>query len=160
MGCVPVRRSYLLSLVITFAIMAPGIAWTAGPTVKMTLLIFYATGEDSVRSDYDDQILRAKTCVLETPTSVIEIVAYTDSNGNTAANKRLSQRRAEAILQILVGSGVPEGRITRVEGLGEIAGSAPFSRRAEILIMDDEKALPEEAAGISAPQQISESSCD
>ena len=48
----------------------------------------------------------------------VEIGGHTDAQGSDAANQRLSQRRADAVRQYLVGKGVDAGRLT-AKGYGE-----------------------------------------
>ncbi len=52
------------------------------------------------------------------PDVTIEVGGHTDSSGNDAANKKLSQDRADAVRQYLIGKGVAGTRITAV-GYGE-----------------------------------------
>ncbi len=52
------------------------------------------------------------------PDVTIEVGGHTDSSGNDAANKKLSQARADAVRQYLIGKGVAGTRITAV-GYGE-----------------------------------------
>ena len=48
----------------------------------------------------------------------LEVLGHTDSNGGEAANLALSERRAQAVVAMLVGAGVDAGRLSAV-GLGE-----------------------------------------
>ena len=63
----------------------------------------------------------------------IEVGGYTDSSGDDARNQRLSERRAEAVKQILVQSGVSASRITTT-GYGAanpVASNATAEGRAQ-----------------------------
>ena len=87
----------------------------------------------------------------------ITIEGHTDSMGDDAYNKRLSEQRAEAVRAYLVTKGVAEGRV-RTTGLGEQRPVAPNAaadgtddeagrqrnRRVEVI-------LPKTAAGPAAP---------
>lgn len=62
-----------------------------------------------------------------------EIVGYTDSRGSEAYNKKLSQKRAEAVKQLLIQKGVDASRLTAI-GMGElnpIATNATAEGRAK-----------------------------
>ncbi len=64
---------------------------------------------------------------------VVEVQGHTDSQGNDAYNKSLSQRRAAAVVAYLVKKGVPAGRLSAM-GYGEeqpIADNATKDGRAQ-----------------------------
>ena len=71
----------------------------------------------------------------------VRVEAHTDSQGSDAANLALSQRRAEAVRQVLVASGVAAGRVT-ARGKGEVdpsadnasAGGRARNRRVEVIL--------------------------
>jgi outer membrane protein OmpA-like peptidoglycan-associated protein len=74
---------------------------------------------------------------------VIEIHGHSDSSGSPAANKRLSQRRAQIVADYLVGAGVEAGRVVAVGHGAEapiVAGDQPESmacnRRIEFTVRD------------------------
>jgi OOP family OmpA-OmpF porin len=48
------------------------------------------------------------------PTSNIEVVGHTDTDGDNAANQSLPERRAQAVVDVLVKAGLPPGRFTAV----------------------------------------------
>ena len=67
------------------------------------------------------------------PDRGIEVSGYTDSTENDARNRRLSERRAEAVKEILVESGVSASRITTA-GCGAanpVASNATAEGRAQ-----------------------------
>jgi OmpA-OmpF porin, OOP family len=67
------------------------------------------------------------------PDRGIEVNGYTDSTENDARNRRLSERRAEAVKEILVESGVSASRITTA-GYGAanpVASNATAEGRAQ-----------------------------
>ena len=49
---------------------------------------------------------------------VIEVQGHTDNTGNAEANQRISEQRANAVMQYLIGKGVPAERMTAV-GYGQ-----------------------------------------
>ncbi len=54
----------------------------------------------------------------DNPTIWLEIGSYTDSRGNDKYNLKLSQRRADAVVQYLIDNGVDKNRLMAV-GYGE-----------------------------------------
>ncbi len=54
----------------------------------------------------------------ENPTIWIELGSHTDSRGNDQYNQSLSQRRANAAVQYIIGKGIDKSRIT-AKGYGE-----------------------------------------
>lgn len=60
----------------------------------------------------------AKILIQEPPSSRFKIVGHTDSSGEYEANRALSERRASAVRNYLVDSGIDKSRID-IEGLGE-----------------------------------------
>lgn len=61
---------------------------------------------------------------------VIEVTGFASSDGNTAANKRLSQRRAQAVIDYMVEThNVPLRRIGNSYGFGELQAVADNSTR-------------------------------
>jgi len=75
------------------------------------------------------------------PNSTVNVIGHADSSGEAAYNQDLSERRARAVAQVLVGSGVAPGRINAI-GRGEDAPIATnqtaqgraANRRVEIVI--------------------------
>ena len=63
----------------------------------------------------------------------IEVQGHTDSTGNAEANKGLSQRRADSVLNALIANGVGQGRVKAV-GYGQsqpVADNATEEGRAQ-----------------------------
>jgi outer membrane protein OmpA-like peptidoglycan-associated protein len=56
--------------------------------------------------------------LLRYPNSAIEVIGHTDNTGSAAYNQDLSQRRAVSVLNVLLNSGVPGGRLAAI-GRGE-----------------------------------------
>ncbi len=53
------------------------------------------------------------------PNAKVRVVGYTDTSGNRASNKRLSQKRAQIVKNLLIKYGVPAAKITAI-GKGEL----------------------------------------
>ncbi len=75
------------------------------------------------------------------PSSTVQVIGHTDNTGSASYNLGLSQRRAEAVTQVLINNGVPAGRLQAI-GRGEDAPKATNltaegraqNRRVEIII--------------------------
>jgi outer membrane protein OmpA-like peptidoglycan-associated protein len=73
--------------------------------------------------------------------TIIHVVGHTDSDGTDQYNQGLSERRAEAVANLLANNGVPSARV-RIEGRGErepVASNATAegkrkNRRVDIVI--------------------------
>lgn len=99
------------------------------------------------------------------PQSRIAVQGHTDRLGNAAANRALSERRAQAVAAMLAGNGVSPGNM-EVAALGEsqprdaAAGASQANRRVEILIDECRFAnlrtgdAPATGPGIAAPAQV------
>lgn len=78
----------------------------------------------------------------EAPNARLTITGHTDSVGSEAYNQKLSERRAQAVADYLISSGIPSANIVNVIGAGElqpIADNATkdgraMNRRVEIQI--------------------------
>jgi len=78
----------------------------------------------------------------EAPTARLSVSGHTDSVGADAYNQRLSEKRANAVTDYLVGSGIARSSVVSVRGAGEsqpvadnkTADGRALNRRTEILI--------------------------
>jgi len=62
--------------------------------------------------------------LTENPEIVVEISSHTDSKGNDAYNMKLSQARAQSVVDYLIGKGIPKERMV-AKGYGETKPIAP-----------------------------------
>ena len=110
--------------------------------VTMPNNILFATDSYTVRSDLQRDLRTVASNLLAYPDSTIQIIGHTDNEGDAAYNQTLSERRANAVADVLMGEGVPFGRIDAI-GRGE---SQPITsnltpegraenRRVEIVIL-------------------------
>ena len=104
--------------------------------------ILFASGSFSVRSDLRRDLGSVAGNLQAYPNSTVQIIGHTDSDGDAASNQQLSERRANAVADILLDAGIPVGRI-QTYGRGEnqpvasnldAAGKAR-NRRVEIVIL-------------------------
>lgn len=78
----------------------------------------FASGSATVLPESREQLDNIVAVLKAYPNVHGKIGGYTDNVGNAAANLRLSQRRADAVMQALVQSGVPASRL-QAEGYGD-----------------------------------------
>ena len=104
--------------------------------------ILFAGNSFAVRSDLQADLGVLAQSLDSYPNSTIQIVGHTDSDGEAAFNQQLSERRANAVADVLLDRGVPFNRI-RTFGRGEsqpVASNLPAegkaqNRRVEIVIL-------------------------
>jgi OOP family OmpA-OmpF porin len=94
-----------------------------------------------VKFDFDKSVVKPNSYgdiknladfMKQYPSTTTTVEGHTDSVGPDAYNQKLSQRRADAVKQVLVKDGVAAGRITSV-GYGEsrpVADNATEAGRA------------------------------
>lgn len=104
--------------------------------------ILFAVNSFSVRSDLRRDLNSVAGNLQAYPNSTVQIVGHTDSDGDAAFNQQLSERRANAVADILLDAGIPFSRI-QTFGRGESqpvasnldpAGKSQ-NRRVEIVIL-------------------------
>ena len=91
-----------------------------------------------------ETIIQISKILMEYPTIKIEVAGHTDSRGDDALNKQISQDRASSVKNILIKLGINENRITAI-GYGEefpIAkddkdGLSEINRRVEFNILGE-----------------------
>ncbi|WP_299371329.1 OmpA family protein [uncultured Tateyamaria sp.] len=104
--------------------------------------ILFASGSFAVRPGLSGDMGDLAGSLQRYPNSTVQIVGHTDSDGEAAFNQQLSERRANAVADVLMRQGVPFNRI-QTFGRGE---SQPIAtnltpegkaqnRRVEIVIL-------------------------
>jgi len=104
--------------------------------------ILFATDSTFVRSDLQRDLRAIAGNLQAYPNSTIQIVGHTDNVGEAGYNQDLSLRRAEAVSDVLLDSGIPVSRIDAI-GRGEDQPVASNltpegraqNRRVEIVIL-------------------------
>jgi len=104
--------------------------------------ITFATDSFAVRADLRRDLQALAGNLQAYPDSSVQIVGHTDSDGDAAYNQQLSERRANAVADVLLDAGVPFGRIQTI-GRGENqpvasnldAEGKARNRRVEIVIL-------------------------
>ncbi|MEM1029959.1 MAG: OmpA family protein [Myxococcota bacterium] len=96
----------------------PALVVVTKKEIKITQQIHFAFGKATIRP-ISFKVLDAVVDVLAKNEKIrLEVQGHTDSKGNNFFNKRLSQQRADAVLQYLVSHGVDRQRLV-AKGYGE-----------------------------------------
>jgi OOP family OmpA-OmpF porin len=82
--------------------------------VSIDLNINFVSGKADIHGDDSAEIAKVADFMKKYPDVKVTIEGYTDNRGNAAMNKKLSQKRAEAVKEELVKSGVDASRLSAV----------------------------------------------
>ena len=112
--------------------------------------VLFDTGQATLKPGGARAVDRLVAFLNDYPQRTVLVEGFTDEVGSEASNLRLSERRADAVRQSLLGSGIAAGRI-RTRGYGEAypvasnanAAGRQQNRRVEVVISDDDGAIPE-----------------
>ncbi len=116
--------------------------------------ILFDTDKAVVRPDARASIATAADVLKKYPDTYVTVEGHTDSTGSAEYNQRLSERRAQAVYDLLVQNGVPPSRLS-VKGYGETDPIADNStpegrqanRRVQLEIRPNEKLQAQQRAG-------------
>src|SRR5207237_2143012 len=100
---------------------------------RTRLLVFFDFNSAELKPSSYPELDRAVKLLKAVPKMQVEIAGYTDSVGTTDFNKSLSERRASAVRDYLLHSGITKSRV-RIRGYGEdapIADNSTDEGRAE-----------------------------
>jgi len=100
----------------------------AGATLVIRNITF-ANNKANLLPTSNAELDKIATAILSVPNSRWEVGGYTDNRGVPAANTRLSQARAAAVMAYLVSKGVPQAALTSV-GYGPQHPIAPNTTAA------------------------------
>jgi outer membrane protein OmpA-like peptidoglycan-associated protein len=111
-----------------------------GLIVNMSDVLF-DTGKWTLRPIAREKLARVSGIILSHPGLRIEVEGHTDSVGGDAYNQRLSEQRADSVLQYIVGQGLPSTSVT-ARGFGETtpvasndnAAGRQQNRRVELVV--------------------------
>jgi outer membrane protein OmpA-like peptidoglycan-associated protein len=103
----------------------------------------FASGKTTLSGSGKGSVAALAAYIAAAPTGKIRIEAHTDGQGEAAANKELSQRRANAVRDALAAGGVPKSRM-QATGMGEsspiasddTAAGRARNRRVEVIVAD------------------------
>lgn len=79
--------------------------------------VTFATNSYSLEPQFLRTLDRIADSMVQFPESLIDVYGFTDSTGSVGYNQRLSEQRAQAVANYLIGHGVSSGRI-RSQGFG------------------------------------------
>ncbi|MBP5778095.1 MAG: OmpA family protein [Prevotella sp.] len=114
--------------------------------------IFYDFDKATLRPESQTALDELVNLLNENPNITIELSAHTDYKGSDQYNERLSQRRAESVVNYLIEHGIASDRLTP-KGYGEgkpkkikrkVAEKYPFLKEGDVLTEEFVTALPEE----------------
>jgi outer membrane protein OmpA-like peptidoglycan-associated protein len=125
--------------------------------IKILERVEFATGKDKIQGVKSFQVLDAVASILggRKDIELIEVQGHTDNAGIAVQNRKLSQKRAEAVVKYLVGKGIDAGRL-KANGLGpdkpiadnKTAAGRQQNRRVEFVIL---KGAPKGPTVVPAP---------
>ncbi len=92
--------------------------------------IYFDFNKASFKKNSYDELNKLERLLSENPEIVVEIAGHTDNIGNPAYNKKLSQQRANAVVDYVVNKGISKARIT-AKGYGEERPMASNDDEAE-----------------------------
>jgi outer membrane protein OmpA-like peptidoglycan-associated protein/tetratricopeptide (TPR) repeat protein len=80
--------------------------------------VFYDYDKATIRPDAEPKLNKLATLLKDNPSVSIEVQSHSDSRGSDAYNVNLSNRRAQAVVNYLVGKGIAKSRL-KSKGFGE-----------------------------------------
>jgi outer membrane protein OmpA-like peptidoglycan-associated protein len=103
--------------------------------------VLFDVGSAAVKPGAYDELMRVAQVLNQYPQTTITIAGHTDSTGTEAFNQQLSEQRAMAVKNAMVGQGVAAARMTAI-GYGEskpiadnsTEGGRQMNRRVQITI--------------------------
>jgi outer membrane protein OmpA-like peptidoglycan-associated protein len=116
--------------------------------------VLFDTGKAQLKPGADRSLDQIAAFLAENPERRVQIEGFTDAQGPEGYNLELSQSRADAVAMAIIKRGVDAQRV-RAMGYGEefpVAsnnnpGSRQLNRRVEIIVSNDESAIPGRTAG-------------
>lgn len=122
-----------------------------GLITKLKSDILFDTGKADLKPTAKINLQQMADIMKKYPENVLAINGYTDNTGSAAINDALSERRAKAVKDQLVASGMPEAVMTAYGrgpsnpiGSNSDANGRQQNRRVEIEVTIDESKLPKE----------------
>ncbi len=112
-----------------------------GQSVRLTN-IFFETGKAELRPESGPELDRVVTTMNENPKLAIEVDGHTDNVGSNTFNLKLSQDRADAVREYLIGKGIEPDRVggkgfgeTKPVGPNDTEDGRAKNRRVEFVIL-------------------------
>lgn len=95
----------------------------------------------SLTTESDMQLNNIASILKAYPSVKVKVGGYTDKKGDEQYNMKLSQERADTILNALLGFGVPQEQLQGAEGYGSQFATQPASASDEARRVDRRMAL-------------------
>ncbi len=116
--------------------------------------VLFDTGRSELKPGANRPIDQIAAFLTENPERRVQVEGFTDSQGTDEYNLELSQRRADAVAMAIMQRGIDAQRV-RAMGYGEQypkagnenAGSRQLNRRVEIIVSNDQNAIPQRRSG-------------
>lgn len=104
--------------------------------------LFFDTGKSVLRPESRTELDKLQQFFKANPTLKVEIAGHTDNVGQSAANQKLSEARANAVVTYLVSKGIPRN-IFQAKGYGDAQPAVPntseenrqLNRRIELRVL-------------------------
>jgi len=106
----------------------------------LTDSVRFASESSEVRANYRESLEATARRLIDDGVKKVLVTGHTDRAGDAQYNLELSQRRAEAVAEVLRAAGVPAERI-KVKGLGRQLASERHDRNERVVVV---QAVPEE----------------
>lgn len=104
---------------MNYAVDAQGCPIAVEEVARVELMVNFEFDRDEVQSQYFDEIEEVADFMAQYDDVVIELEGHTDSRGTDAYNEDLSQRRANAVRQVLIDRFDIQGSRISARGFGE-----------------------------------------
>lgn len=116
--------------------------------------VLFDTGKSQLKSGADRSLDQIAAFLSENAERRVQVEGFTDAQGTDEYNLELSQRRADSVAMAIIRRGIDAQRV-RAMGYGEefpvasndSAGSRQLNRRVEIIVSNDNSAIPGRTAG-------------
>lgn len=118
--------------------------------IKLVLgdAILFQTGKSNLSAGADAALSRVAYNLKQFPNTDVTVVGFTDNTGSEAFNKKLSEERAESVIEYLESQGIAASRLKAV-GMGEAdpivsnatAAGRAQNRRVEMYITADKQMI-------------------
>jgi outer membrane protein OmpA-like peptidoglycan-associated protein len=116
--------------------------------------VLFDTGKAQLKSGADRSLDQIAAFLNENPERRVQVEGFTDAQGTDEYNLELSQKRADSVAMAIIQRGIDAQRV-RAMGYGEgfpvasndNAGSRQLNRRVEIIVSNDNAAIPGRTAG-------------
>jgi OOP family OmpA-OmpF porin len=104
---------------MNYAVDANGCPIAVEEVARVELMVNFDFDRDEVKTEYFDEIEEVANFMRQYDDVVIELEGHTDSRGTDAYNEDLSQRRANAVRQVLIDRFAIQGSRITARGFGE-----------------------------------------